>query len=122
VLLHLRGAGGDRWALLLGADATEVRLQVGDEVFDVSRVLLARSWDGEYLALFRAPDGLGPGMAVSPALREWIARRLGAAPDAATVRAFQASHGIAADGVPGPETMMALAADVDGPRLLRAFE
>jgi len=88
----------------------------------VSRVLLARSWDGEYLALFRAPDGIGPGMALSASLREWIAARLGGTLDAAAVRAFQASHGIAADGVPGPETMMALAADVDGPRLLRAFE
>ena len=48
--------------------------------------------------------------------------RLGGAAEPATVRAFQASRGIAADGVLGPETMMALAGAGDGPRLLRVLD
>ena len=117
MLLHLRGDGGDRWVLLRGADATRVRLQAGDDTFDVGRVLLARLWDGEYLALFRAPDGIDADGGPPAPLREWIDARLGGAMDPAAVRAFQASRGIASDGVPGPETMMALAAAGDGPRL-----
>jgi len=122
LLLHLRGAEGERWALLLGADATEVRLQVGDDVFDVGRVLFAQQWDGQYLALYRAPDGIGSEAGMPASLREWLVARLGSAPEPATVRAFQASRGISADGVVGPETMMALAAAGDGPRLLRVLD
>ena len=122
LLLHLRGAEGERWALLLGADATEVRLQVGNDVFDVGRVLFARHWDGQYLALYRAPDGIGSAVDMPAPLREWIIARLGGTPEPATVRAFQATRGIAADGVLGPETMMALAAAGDGPRLLRVLD
>jgi peptidoglycan hydrolase-like protein with peptidoglycan-binding domain len=41
---------------------------------------------------------------------------------AGDVRAFQAAHGLASDGVIGPETRFALAAGGPGPRLLRELD
>jgi general secretion pathway protein A len=122
VLLHLRAEGGDSWALLLGADGVDVRLQLDELVFDLSRLALERYWDGEYLALYRAPDGFGDGGALPAALRDWVGRQLQAEPAAPAIRVFQQSRGIAADGVLGPETLMALAARGDGPRLQRRLD
>jgi len=122
VLLHLRSGDAGGWALLLGAGATSVRLQLGGHTFDTGRLLLDGLWDGEYLALFRAPDGVGVAP-LPPPLQAWSAQRLEGAGhaggDAAAVRAFQAAHGIGADGVVGPETLMALSAGDPGPRLQR---
>jgi general secretion pathway protein A len=101
VLLRLHAARRDAWALLTGIDATHVRLQLGDVTVDVPRVALQRAWRGEYAAVWRQPSHI-PGRS-----------------DAVDVRAFQASHGIVADGVVGPETRFALSADGPGPHLLR---
>ena len=101
VLLRLHAGDHEAWALLLGVDALHARLRLGDGVFDVPRVALQRLWNGEYVGVWRTSAPL-------------------AAP--ADVRAFQAAHGIAADGVVGPETSFALAASAPGPRLTRALD
>ena len=129
VLLRLGDSASAAWAVLQAADARRVRLWLGGRVVDIDRLALARHWNGEYAALWQGPAGLdvplaadGPGMA-------WLRRELAPhylAPDAArddatlqaAVRRLQADRGLATDGVPGPETLMALAADdPGGPRL-----
>jgi general secretion pathway protein A len=132
VLLHLRADGHESRAVLLGADAVHARLLLGEATVDVSRLLLARHWQDEYTALFRAPDGVAG--TLPPNARgstvEWVHARL---PDydgpalldarmSQAIRAFQQAHGIAADGVVGPETLMALAVRDDGPRLQRTLD
>ncbi|KGM53703.1 hypothetical protein N800_06125 [Lysobacter daejeonensis GH1-9] len=133
VLLKLRTDGHTAWALLLGADAVRLRLQLGPQTVDIDRIALARVWQGEYAALWRAPAHVQPPFVVGqygPAV-EWIHARLQpayAGPevlDAAmlgAIRHFQATRGIATDGVVGPETLMALAARDRGPRLRTVLE
>ena len=132
--------------MLLGADAVHVRLQLDDEVFDTDRIALEQLWTGEYLALWRPPAVLLPvlaGPTSSTALGtgatgpevQWVRGRLqpryipaGDAParfdermrDA--VRRYQRARWLVGDGVIGPETLMALASDERGPRLLRVLE
>ncbi|HWI24823.1 MAG TPA: AAA family ATPase [Lysobacter sp.] len=127
-MLRLRNGTHETWALLLGADALRVRLQLGGKILDVDRFALQRAWDGDYAALWRGPESLatpttpdGRGPAV-----DWVHAHLqpeyegpavldGAMVDA--VRTFQRAHGLATDGVVGPETLMALAANEPGPTL-----
>jgi general secretion pathway protein A len=105
VLLRLHAADHGAWALLLGVDALDARLDVGGAVIDVPRVALQRIWTGDCIAIWRTP------------------RAGNASPTpSGDVRAFQAEHGLASDGVIGPETRFALAADGPGPRLLRELD
>lgn len=135
-LLRLRIDGRDAWALLLGADAVQVRLRLGDDAL-VDRVTLEQSWNGDYAALWRGPAFLAPPILpdADAAANAWIRQRLAAAgidrdagpansdaPPGEAVWRFQRAHGLVADGVVGPETLMALAADQPGPRLARVLQ
>ena len=135
-LLRLRAQGHEAWAVLLGADAVNVRLWLGGGSFDTNRIAFERAWSGEYVALWRAPSSLAeslPAGARGPSV-EWIRDRLApryvAADSAAVldsamseaVRRFQAELGLLSDGIVGPETLLALAASEDGPRLQRVLE
>ncbi|MFC3550205.1 ExeA family protein [Lysobacter cavernae] len=137
VALRLREGAHTAWAVLEGADAVNLRLQLDNSSLDVERLALERHWDGEYAALWRAPAFLAepPRADTRGAAVDWVQARLQprylpaqAGPavfDAGMregVRRFQRARGIASDGVIGPETLMALAANDDGPRLQRERE
>lgn len=139
-LLRLQTTEGETWAVLLGADAVRVRLWLGGGRFDTDRLAVERAWRGEYAALWRGPDFLLPAPvpgASGPAV-DWIHDRLRdraglQSPDAgpavfdaasvAAVRRLQEANGLAADGVVGPETLLALSArENEGPRLRRVLD
>lgn len=139
-LMRLRLGEDEGWALLLGADALRVRLWLGGGRFDTDRLALERAWDGDYATLWRGPDFLWPAPVAGdsgPAV-DWIHDRLRdraglQSPEAgpavldadslAAVRRLQDAHGLAADGVVGPETLMALSArENEGPRLRRVLD
>ena len=101
VLLRLRANGHDAWVLLRGSDATRVRLQLGDALVDLPRIALPTLWRGDYWAIWRESPGT--------ALPEDVPR-------------FQAEHGLAEDGVVGPETRFALAAAGPGPHLRQELD
>ena len=105
VMLHLHGSHGDAWGLLLGVGALRVRLQLDDAPVDVPRVALQQVWNGDYAAIWRASND-------APSLSG----------DPAAVRQFQSAHGLAPDGVAGPETRFASTADGPGPRLLKGLD
>jgi general secretion pathway protein A len=131
VLLNLRDGTHEGWALLRGADAVRVRLAFDGAAVDVDRLVLARYWSGDYIALWRAPEDFArvlPRDATGPAV-DWVRERLAyagpAVLDAAmadAVRRFQLDRGLDADGLVGPETLMALAAGDAGPRLPRDLD
>lgn len=100
LLLRLHGQSGDAWSLLLGLDARAARIMLSGKTLDIDRLALQSAWNGDYAGLWRGPE---------PALP-------------ADIAAFQNARGLNADGVAGPETLMALAGDAPGPHLLRVLE
>jgi general secretion pathway protein A len=128
VLLRLRAEPRMAWATLLAADADRVRVSLDGGALDIDRVALAAAWNGDYLAIWSAPDGLETAFAAGDAAAmDWVARRLRAdgrdtADPTVALRAFQARHGLRSDGILGPETLFALSADEPGPQLSASVE
>ncbi len=128
-LLELAGDGATHWVLLRGADTDRVLLQLGETRVQATRNALDALWTGAFAAAWRGPPHLAPlveGAAMpDDAARAWIGDHLGLPADAAdatlrpALRRFQSARGLAPDGIPGPETLMALAATDPGPRLAR---
>ncbi|MEO5962790.1 MAG: AAA family ATPase [Thermomonas sp.] len=135
LLLRLRADGIDAWALLLGADARRARIQIGERTFDIDRVDLLTRWDGRFASLWRGPAMLAapPRPGEQGPVVDWLRQQLvplhdivpGAPYDPAlreSIRQLQSARGLPADGIAGPLTLMALASDLPGPRLLRALD
>ncbi|CAN5595564.1 ExeA family protein [soil metagenome] len=136
-LLRLREGRISAWGVLLGTDVLRARLWLDGRRVDVDRIALQRRWNGEYAAVWRGDpmladllaSGRTPGRE-GPAF-SWLRARLAFAGLGATsgdvteatleaaVRRFQRTQGIAVEGVVGPETLFALAAEEPGPKLQR---
>lgn len=123
VLLRLRAEPQAVWASLLGADTGNVRISLDGSAIDVDRVALAGVWNGEYLAVWPAPDALEAKFAAGDAAAvDWVRRRLRAEGGDGSdlpvaLRAFQARMGLRSDGGLNPETIFALSRNDAGPRL-----
>ncbi len=125
VLLRLRAEPQAVWASLLGADAAagSVRISLDGSAVDIDRVALAGVWNGEYLAIWSAPDALEAKFAAGDATAiDWVRRRLHAEGDdssdlSVALRAFQARMGLRSDGAPNADTLFALSHRDAGPRL-----
>ncbi len=134
VLLRLRAEPKATWASLLGANPGanpvanpgSVRLSIDGNAFDADRVALASLWNGEYLALWPAPDTIetrfnaGDARAVA-----WVRARLRDdgidAPDPVVgLRSFKLRHGLRNDAALGGDTLFVLASRGSGPRLSTA--
>jgi general secretion pathway protein A len=129
------------YAVLLDLGENTAILQIGDQRQTVSLSTLLRRWRGEFATLWRAPEGYSPVAdigAKSPAISllrqqldqlDGLPASSGAANPAnaqqfdATLkqrlRDFQRTHGLVADGLPGPMTYMQLesALRINTPRL-----
>lgn len=123
VLLRLRAEPQAVWASLLGADTRSVRISLDGSAIDVDRVALAGVWNGEYLAIWSAPDGVEAKFtAGDTATVDWVRRRLRAEGDndsdlPLALRAFQARMGLRSDGALNADTVFALSRRDAGPRL-----
>lgn len=141
VVLRLRNASHDFWAVLLGVDEKRVRLGVDGTTVDLAREAFEPYWLGEYYAVWRAP-GFLPGSSLrrgdnGPAV-EWLRQHLvnnGYAQQELTgpaifdaeveagVRALQSTAGLTPDGIVGPETLLAISGtERAGPRLRRRLD
>ncbi len=128
-----------RYAVLVGMTDQTATLQIGTERHTVGLSALAHRWRGDFATLWRAPDGYNPagrGGATGPAITQLArqldqlegttARATSSAPQQLDtelknrVRDFQRSHGLQADGQPGPMTYMQLESALGNntPRLL----
>ncbi len=123
VLLRLRAEPQAVWASLLGADTGSVRISLDGNAIDVDRVALAGVWNGEFLAVWSAPDALEAKFAAGDAAAvDWVRRRLLAEGDNGSdlpvaLPAFQARMGLRSDGALNADTVFALSRRDAGPRL-----
>ena len=115
------------YVLLLGLDARQALLQIGDQLQTVSLNALAHRWQGEFATMWRGPAGARRGIAHSDrgAVVDWLIRHLALARGETTpvvsisesvfdtalatqVREFQLAQGLHPDGVAGAQTLMRL--------------
>jgi len=135
MLLRLHDGNADAWALLLGADARRARLRIGARTLDIDRVQLLARWNGRYAGFWRGPAILAsvprPG-ASGPAV-DWLRQQVSPATNTlpgmtyddtlcAAIKSLQQARGLPADGIAGPLTLMSLASELPGPRLLRVLD
>ena len=131
-LIALSGPGDTRLhAVATRLDTATVGLALGDAALLTETNSVSPYWSGDYLVLWRPPPvykmllqaGMqGPDVA-------WLRKRLGVAkagprdlfdaPLRERVVAFQRDHGLAADGVVGPLTLIALNSARDDPTIPR---
>jgi len=125
-------AGQPVYAQLIGLTAQSATLRMGGVAHTVTLGSFARLWRGDFMTLWRVPPGYAAGAAGQAAVpADWLAARLATAAGEATpgetsvaalkprIAAFQATQGLAPDGLAGPITLMQLnrATGVDEPRL-----
>lgn len=138
VLLRLSNGEREGLALLLGIGPSRARLELAGETFEIGLRDLEPLWRGEFFAIWRGPDFLPPSLRRGdhgPGV-SWLLEMLENIDGVRTgelvgppwfdatlderVRRFQLSQGLSADGIAGPETLLALtAAQRGGPRLAR---
>ena len=127
-------------ALLQGAGPQRVRLDLTGESIELPRAELPASWQGDFIAIWRAPvltagnlhrGDAGPGVAWAKDRLSRLDRGVNGESGPAffdaeleeRVRKLQLAYGIKADGIIGPETLFALSAlDEAGPHLIRHIE
>jgi len=134
-----RSSGEEAYAVVTGLTADSALLDLGYGRSSLSLERLQADWDGELLILWRPPPSgvaiIGPGSASDAVI--WLRQTLAGIPgiemgdtkgpvfDAAltaAVKAFQSRHGLDADGIAGPETLIRLSTVTAGgavPRLSR---
>ena len=125
-------AGQPVYAQLTGLTAQSATLRMGGVAQTITLGSFTRLWRGDFMTLWRVPPGYtvaAAGKAAVPA--DWLAARLATAAGEASpgetsvaalkprIAAFQATQGLAPDGLAGPITLMQLnrATGVDEPRL-----
>ena len=125
-LLALDAGSATHWVLLLGVDTDRVLLRIGEAPALASRQALDVLWNGAFVTAWSGPAFLAPMVSGSDvpddASRAWLADHLGTDPaidPGPALRRFQSARGLLADGIAGPETVLALAAGDPGPRLDR---
>ena len=140
LVLTLRNGDGHAAAVLQGADAQRVRLDVAGQSRIVDKNALREVWNGEFTAVWRLPPEVPPTLHIGDAGAgvAWVKAqlaRMDAGKAAAAgpayfdtaleerVRKLQIAFGIKPDGIVGPETLFALSAlDQAGPHLYRNIE
>ena len=115
--------GGSAYAVIVALTEQSATLQVNGKLQTVRVAELVRLWDGNFATYWRVPDGYRPLAqgGSTPLFFEQLARQLaqldGIAPAQtlpqtlspalrARVLDFQRTHGLKADGQPGPLTLM----------------
>ncbi len=139
LILLLAKDDAQGYALLQSAAGNQVRLDFAGESLALDKARLGEMWSGEFIALWRLPEGVpvklrngdaGAGVAW---IKTQLARMDGKAADSGPaffdaalderVRKLQTAYGIQPDAIVGPETLFALSAlDPAGPHLARTLE
>lgn len=123
-------AGNPHQAVLTGIDRSRAALRFGNRPLEVPLAELDHYFSGNFLLLWQPPAGIAPPLTpgtAGPGVA-WLRHRLGL-PDGdtydatvtAAVRDFQATHGLATDGLAGARTLVVLLNALPGqtgPRLI----